>query len=43
MENLFLAALRNQKENKNKTKLITTQQYKSQTAKNPGEKLKNKY
>ena len=35
-------ALRNQKENKNKTRLITIQQYKSQTAKTPNGKLKNK-
>ena len=35
-------ALRNQKENKNKTRLITIQQYKSQTAKKPDGKLKNK-
>ena len=35
-------ALRNQKENKNKTRLITIQQYKSQSAKNPVGKLKNK-
>ena len=39
---LFLAALRNWKENKNETRLITIQQYKSQKAKNPDGKLKNK-
>ena len=39
---LFLAALRNRKENKNETRLITIQQYKSQKAKNPDGKLKNK-
>ena len=32
----------NQKENKNKTRLITIQQYKSQSAKTPDGKLKNK-
>ena len=38
---MSIPALRNQKENKNKTRLITIQQYKSQTAKNPNGKLKN--